>query len=128
MELRAQSSLLKKIFISRLQGGGQEQQTLNNMDVVEHTGWHGVTPYPGGHFPAHKKRVACLRREERDWCPLMPSAGMVRPVRMGDLPWGGRPCMRVYGLPGRSGRGRMLLWSVGLLVLAVLLGGVYVCG
>lgn len=105
----------------------KNNKQLNNMDVVEHTGWHGVTPYPGGHFLSHKK-VVCLRRDERDWCPLMPSAGMVRPVRMGDLPWGGRPCMRVYGVPGRSGRGRALLWSVGLLVLAVLLGGAYVCG
>lgn len=106
----------------------KNNKQLNNMDVVEHTGWHGVTPYPGGHFPVHKKRVACLRRDERDWCPLMPSAGMVRPVRMGDLPWGGRPGMRVYGVLGRSGRGRALLWSMGLLVLAVLLGGAYVCG
>lgn len=110
-------------FFSRLQGGGQEQQIQNNMDVVEHSGWHGVTPYPGGHFPAPS-----LRREERNWCPLVSSAGIVRSVRMGDLPWGGRPCMRVCGVPGRAGRGRMLLWSVGLLVLAVLLGGVYVCG
>lgn len=99
------------------------------MDVVENSGWHGVTPYPGVHFPAHNnEKIACLRREERGWCPLVPSAGMVRSVRMGDLPWGGRPGMRVYGVPGRSGRGRVLLWSVVLSVLAVLLGGVYVCG
>lgn len=127
MELRAQFFLLKR-FLSPGSKVEAKTRTINSnqmiMGVIEDNGWHGVTPYPGGHFPV----VACLRRDERDWCPLMPSAGMVRPVRMGDLPWGGRPGMRVYGVPGRSGWGRALLWSVGLLVLAVSLGGVYVCG
>lgn len=90
-------------------------------------GRHGGVPHPGGQF-FYENEIVCLRRGERNWCPLVPSAGMVHPVRMGDLVWGGRPGMRVYGVPGRSGHGSALLWSMVLLVIAVLLGGVYVCG
>lgn len=100
------------------------------MGFIEDDGWHGVMPRPGGHFLAQDEEgiKPCLRREERVWCPLVPSAGGVRPVRMGYLPWGGRPCMRAYGVPGRSGRGRGWLWGVGVVAFFVWMGGVYVCG
>ena len=84
-------------------------QQLNDMGVIEDDGWHGVNPCPGGHF-------------------LAPSAGRVLPVRMGDLPWGGRPCMRAYGTPGRCCRVRGWLWGIGVVACFVLIGGVYVCG
>lgn len=72
--------------------------------------------------------VVCLSREDRGWCPLVRSAGAVRDVRLGDLPWGGRTCMGVYGGVVRSGRVQRVLWVMGGLGVCFVLGGVYVCG
>ena len=105
-------------------------QQLNDMGVIEDDGWHGVNPCPGGHFLAQDEESIkpSLRRDERAWCPLVPSAGRVLPVRMGDLPWGGKPCMRAYGTPGRCCRVRGWLWGIGVVACFGLIGGVYVCG
>ena len=75
-------------------------QQLNDMGVIEDDGWHGGNPCPGGHFLAQDEESIkpSLRRDERAWCPLVPSAGRV--ICLGEA---GLACRRMVLRGGAAG-------------------------